>query len=102
MGTDEQLKDLVRQKYNEIALQEKSVNQASCCGSGSCSTEVYNIMSDDYTALEGYIPMRTSDLAAAFLHSLHVSNRAIQLLIWAVVRVTTVSLREPKRVLQAK
>lgn len=56
MGTDEQLKDLVRQKYSEIALQQKSVNQASCCGSGSCSTEVYNIMSDDYTALEGYSP----------------------------------------------
>jgi len=56
MGTDEQLKDLVRQKYSEIVLQEKSFNQASCCGSGSCSTEVYNIMSDDYTALEGYSP----------------------------------------------
>ena len=56
MGTDDQLKELVRQKYSEIALQEKAVNQASCCGSGSCSTEVYNIMSDDYTALEGYNP----------------------------------------------
>ena len=56
MGTDEQLKELVRQKYSEIALQEKSVNQASCCGAGSCSTEVYNIMSDDYTTLDGYSP----------------------------------------------
>lgn len=56
MGTDNQLKELVRQKYSEIALQEKSVNLASCCGSGSCSTEVYNIMSDDYTALDGYSP----------------------------------------------
>ncbi len=56
MGTNDQLKELVRQKYSEIALQEKAVNQASCCGSGSCSTEVYNIMSDDYTELEGYNP----------------------------------------------
>ena len=56
MGTDDQLKELVRQKYSEIALQEKAVNQASCCGSGSCSTEIYNIMSDDYTELEGYNP----------------------------------------------
>lgn len=56
MGTDEQLKDLVRLKYSEIALQEKSVNQSSCCGAGGCSTEVYNIMSDDYSALEGYNP----------------------------------------------
>lgn len=52
--THEQLKDLVRQKYSEIAHQEKETNQASCCGSGCCSTEVYNIMSDDYSTLEGY------------------------------------------------
>ena len=53
---DEALKDLVRQKYSDIALQDKERNQASCCGSGCCSTEVYNIMSDDYSALEGYNP----------------------------------------------
>ncbi len=47
---------MVRQKYSEIALQEKETNQSSCCGAGSCSTEVYNIMSDDYTTLEGYNP----------------------------------------------
>lgn len=56
METSEQLKDLVRQKYSEIALQEKDVNQSSCCGSGCCSTEVYNIMTDDYTTVEGYNP----------------------------------------------
>src|SRR5690606_6648596 len=54
MPTQNELKDLVRQKYGEIALQDKTDNQASCCGAGSCSTEVYNIMSDDYTQLEGY------------------------------------------------
>src|SRR3954464_5117837 len=54
METEEQVKELVRQKYSEIALQDKETNQSSCCGSGCCSTEVYNIMSDDYTALEGY------------------------------------------------
>ncbi|WP_298736122.1 arsenite methyltransferase [uncultured Chitinophaga sp.] len=54
MSSDQQIKDMVRQKYSEIALQDKADNQASCCGSGCCSTEVYNIMSDDYTALEGY------------------------------------------------
>src|SRR5258708_4309232 len=56
METTEQIKDMVRQKYSEIALQDKEDNQASCCGSGCCSTEVYNIMSDDYTQLEGYNP----------------------------------------------
>jgi SAM-dependent methyltransferase len=56
MQTDEQLKEIVRQKYSAIALQDKETNQSSCCGSGTCTTEVYNIMSDDYTTLEGYNP----------------------------------------------
>ena len=56
MENSEKLKEIVRQKYSEIALQDKETNQSSCCGSGSCSTEVYNIMSDDYSNLEGYEP----------------------------------------------
>ena len=56
MDNSKQLKELVKQKYSEIALQDKEMNQSSCCGSGCCSSEVYNIMSDDYTALEGYNP----------------------------------------------
>src|SRR3954471_7751203 len=56
MQTQEQLKDMVRQKYAEIALQEKETNQSSCCGASCCSTEVYNIMSEDYEAIEGYNP----------------------------------------------
>ncbi|MBC7886824.1 MAG: arsenite methyltransferase [Ferruginibacter sp.] len=54
MQTDNELKEIVRQKYSEIALQDKAINQSSCCGASGCSTEVYNIMSDDYTKLEGY------------------------------------------------
>lgn len=54
MQTDIELKEMVRQKYSEIALQDKATNQSSCCGAGGCSTEVYNIMSEDYTELEGY------------------------------------------------
>lgn len=54
MATEQELKDLVREKYSEIALQDKETNMSSCCGSGCCSDEVYNIMSDDYTAKEGY------------------------------------------------
>ncbi|MBK9107161.1 MAG: arsenite methyltransferase [Saprospiraceae bacterium] len=48
------LKQIVREKYAQIALQSKETNQSSCCGSGGCSTEVYNIMTEDYTALKGY------------------------------------------------
>jgi len=54
MPTEEQLKEIVRKKYSEIALQDKETNMSSCCGAGGCSTEVYNIMSDDYTTLDGY------------------------------------------------
>ena len=56
MQTDQELKELVKQKYSEIALQDKNTNASSCCGSGCCSTEVYNIMTDDYTDLKGYNP----------------------------------------------
>ena len=56
MENDNNLKELVKQKYSEIALQDKETNQSSCCGSGCCSDEVYNIMSEDYDHLEGYNP----------------------------------------------
>lgn len=54
MGTHEELKEQVRLKYSQIALQSKETNESSCCGASCCSTEIYNIMSDDYTQLEGY------------------------------------------------
>jgi SAM-dependent methyltransferase len=56
MKTENELKELVKQKYAEIALQDKETNESSCCGSGCCSEEVYNIMSEDYQQLEGYNP----------------------------------------------
>lgn len=56
MEIENKLKEIVKQKYSEIALQDKETNASSCCGSGGCSTEVYNIMADDYTQLEGYNP----------------------------------------------
>ena len=56
MKTEAEIKELVRQKYSEIALQDKATNESSCCGAGGCSTEVYNIMTDDYTDLKGYNP----------------------------------------------
>lgn len=54
MQTDQEIKELVRRKYGEIAEQDKEANAASCCGASCCSTEVYSIMSDDYTRMEGY------------------------------------------------
>lgn len=56
MKTDQELKEMVQRKYAEIAMNDKETNQSSCCGSGGCSTEVYNIMTDDYTDMKGYNP----------------------------------------------
>ena len=53
---NEETKDMVRRKYAEIATQDKTTNASSCCGAGGCSTEVYNIMTDDYSGLKGYAP----------------------------------------------
>ncbi|HET8572253.1 MAG TPA: arsenite methyltransferase [Edaphocola sp.] len=54
MNTEKDIKEMIKEKYSNIALQDKATNQSSCCGSGCCSTEVYNIMSDDYSNMDGY------------------------------------------------
>ena len=51
-----EIKEMVKQKYSEIALQDKETNASSCCGAGGCTTEVYNIMSEEYDELNGYNP----------------------------------------------
>ena len=58
MNNDSQIKQLVKEKYSEIALQSKETNATSCCGATSacCGDDVYNIMADDYSRLEGYNP----------------------------------------------
>lgn len=57
-GQEEALKELVREKYAAIAEQSQTQNATSCCGATSscCGDEVYNIMADDYSKLEGYNP----------------------------------------------
>ena len=54
MNTNEEIKEMVKQKYSEIALQDHQTNASSCCGSGGCSKEVYNVMSDEYDHVQGY------------------------------------------------
>jgi arsenite methyltransferase len=58
MNTDLEMKELVKEKYGAIAEQSKDQNATSCCGATSacCGDDVYNIMADDYTRLEGYNP----------------------------------------------
>ncbi len=54
MQTAEELKQIVKEKYGEIALQSKAQNESSCCGAtGGCATDI-TIMAEDYSQLPGY------------------------------------------------
>jgi arsenite methyltransferase len=55
MNNNQQLKELVKEKYSEIANQSRAKNLGSCCGA-TASTDMYNIMADDYSTMEGYNP----------------------------------------------
>lgn len=56
-GGGEAIKETVREKYAAIAEQSKEQNLASCCGAtSSCCGDGYNVMADDYKAIEGYNP----------------------------------------------
>ncbi|MCX6230522.1 MAG: arsenite methyltransferase [Bacteroidetes bacterium] len=53
-----ELKEIVKEKYGEIANQSKTENENSCCGVGSscCSGVDYTIFSENYSELQGYNP----------------------------------------------
>jgi len=49
------VKELVRQKYDQIAHQSEQQNQSSCCGGTDCCGERdYSVFNDDYTQVQGY------------------------------------------------
>lgn len=52
--TEQEQKNIVKETYTRIAQQSTDENRSSCCGAGGCSTEVYNIMTDDYSDVAGY------------------------------------------------
>jgi ubiquinone/menaquinone biosynthesis C-methylase UbiE len=57
MKNETEIKELVKEKYSQIAGQGKLQNASSCCGATACcGDDVYNIMADDYSKLEGYNP----------------------------------------------
>jgi arsenite methyltransferase len=54
---NEELKNVVKEKYSEIAQQTRQANETSCCGSTSCCSGVdYTVFSESYDKLEGYNP----------------------------------------------
>jgi len=50
----EDLKQIVKDKYAEIAEQSKAENETSCCGVESCCSVDYTIFSEDYSKMKGY------------------------------------------------
>ncbi|MBB6680608.1 arsenite methyltransferase [Aequorivita sp. 609] len=54
MKNEQELKDIVKERYTKIAEQGKAENAASCCGATTPSNKVYNIMMDDYSKTKGY------------------------------------------------
>lgn len=62
MNTEQEIKEMVKEKYSAIAEQSREQNQSSCCGSGcGCSTDHFSVMAVDYSTLPGYVP--DADLA---------------------------------------
>jgi len=49
------VKEIVRQNYDQIASQSKQQNQSSCCGGTDCCSGMdYSVFNDDYSEVKGY------------------------------------------------
>lgn len=49
------IKQAVKEKYSQIAMQTKQENESSCCGAtGCCSGVDYTIFSENYNQVKGY------------------------------------------------
>lgn len=55
MSKQQELKNIVKERYARIAEQGKAENASSCCGATTPSNKVYNIMMDDYSETSGYV-----------------------------------------------
>ena len=64
MDSNQEIKEMVKQKYGAIAEQSRQQNKSSCCGSTcgcSSSSAEFSVMAEDYSKLPGYEP--DADLA---------------------------------------
>ncbi len=55
MNSEQELKNVVREKYTRIAETGDKPTTASCCSSTTPTNKVYNIMMDDYSDTQGYV-----------------------------------------------
>jgi len=62
MNAEQEIKEMVKEKYGAIAQKSKEQNQSTCCGSTcGCSDPDFSMMAEDYKKLPGYVP--EADLA---------------------------------------
>src|SRR5690606_14891603 len=55
MSKEQELKNIVKERYAKIAEQGKELNAASCCGATTPTNKVYNIRMVDYSETSGYV-----------------------------------------------
>ncbi|MDP3682818.1 MAG: arsenite methyltransferase [Ignavibacteria bacterium] len=56
MQTENEIKEIVKEKYGEIAKQSSSCcGPTSCCGTADGKIVGYTVMKDEYTHLDGYV-----------------------------------------------
>ena len=74
MKENQDLKELVKQRYNELALDSDTL-KGCCCGKSPAtpSKKVFTIMSEDYKNLKGYEP--DADLGVDYPPNMPTSKR---------------------------
>jgi SAM-dependent methyltransferase len=55
MNKNDQLREVVRSKYAEIARQRPAADSTSCCGSDCCADAGANMIGDAYAGVSGYM-----------------------------------------------
>ena len=56
MENKELIKQIVKEKYSQMALQENKASKNPCCTPECCSPDLNNIMNENYSKLYGYNP----------------------------------------------
>lgn len=58
MKNNQELKELVKQRYSELAMNSNALKNGCCCGTNPAvpSKKIFTIMSEDYSHLKGYEP----------------------------------------------
>ncbi len=55
MKREDEIKEIVKDKYGEIARTAGMASSCSCCGSGSTAAPIYTTFSPDYSKKDGYV-----------------------------------------------